>query len=72
MSIPKHSDYEAALVMLDELMAQAQAHNPLTCALMEAQELTLMRLQQLRQTLKPQDDAQIAAIAAYYQRQKAD
>ena len=60
--------YAQALAMLDALMAQTQAESAATCAQMETQELTLMRLQQLRQTLKPQDDAQMAAIADYYRR----
>ena len=60
--------YAEVLAMLDALMAQTEAESAVTCAQMETQELTLMRLQQLRQTLKPQDDAQMAAIADYYRR----
>ena len=60
--------YAEVLAMLDALVAQTEAESAVTCAQMETQELTLMRLQQLRQTLKPQDEAQMAAIADYYRR----
>ncbi|MDO4997224.1 MAG: branched-chain amino acid ABC transporter [Neisseria sp.] len=62
--------YQTALTQLDELIAQLRAQQSAVCTIAEQEDLTLLRLTQLRDTLQTNDTQAFERIHRYYQQHK--
>ena len=68
----QNAAYENALRQLDELIAHLRSSEEVSCAVAEQEDLTLIRLADLKIDLRPNDEKAIADIDRFYRRHLGD